>query len=62
MKLTKDEAQLLYSKLEYRFKNSGHELVAKLKECKDLTETDLEMLEKKLEFRFRNSGLSLIHI
>ena len=49
MKLEKEEYELLYRKLEYRFKNSEHELVTKIKDQQDLSEDDIRLLLKKLE-------------
>lgn len=60
MKLTEKEYELLYKKLEYRFKNSGNELVHKLKEQKKLSDDDIKLLLKKLEYTFRKSGNEII--
>ena len=48
MKLSKEEYELLYKKLEYRFKNSDHELVDIINDCKSLSNDDIEILLKKL--------------
>ena len=60
MKLEKEEYELLYRKLEYRFKNSGHELVTKIKEQEYLSEDDIRLLLKKLEYTFRKSNNDII--
>lgn len=60
MKLEKEEYDLLYKKLEYRFKNSGNELVDKIKEQEDLSEDDIKLLLKKLEYTFRKSNNEII--
>jgi hypothetical protein len=61
MKLTDDEYNLLYKKLEYRFKNSGNDLVDKIKNKEDLSNDDIQMLLKKLEYTFRKSDNELIY-
>lgn len=60
MKFTKDEYDLLYSKLEYRFKNSNSELVNKLKNYESLSVDDTMTLTKKLEYNFRKSDNPII--
>lgn len=60
MKLEKEEYELLYKKLEYRFKNSGNELVNKIKNQEDLSEEDIKLLLKKLEYTFRKSNNEII--
>lgn len=60
MKLSKEEYEILYKKLEYRFKNSDHELVDKIKDCKSLSNDDIEILLKKLEYTFRKSENPII--
>lgn len=60
MKLLDVEYELLYKKLEYRFKNSGNELVDKIKDKKDLTNDDVKLLLKKLEYTFRKSNNEII--
>ena len=60
MKFSKEEYDLLYKKLEYRFKNSGNELVNKLKEHEDLSDEDIKLLLKKLEYTFRKSNNEII--
>jgi len=61
MKLSEEEYNLLYKKLEYRFKNSGNELVGKIKDHKDLSEDDIKLLLKKLEYTFRKSNNDIIN-
>jgi len=61
MKLYKEEYELLYKKLEYRFKNSGNELVNKIKDKKDLSNDDIKLLLKKLEYIFRKSNHEIIN-
>jgi len=61
MKLSDNEYELLYKKLEFRFKNSGNELVNKIKDKKDLSEDDIKLLLKKLEYSFRKSNNELIN-
>jgi hypothetical protein len=60
MKLEKEEYELLYKKLEFRFKNSGNELVDKIKDQEDLTEDDIKLLLKKLEYTFRKGNNDII--
>jgi hypothetical protein len=60
MKLNDDEYDLLYKKLEYKFKNSGNSLVSKIKEHEDLTDDDIALLLKKLEYTFRKGDNSII--
>jgi len=60
MKLSEEEYNLLYKKLEYRFKNSGNELVGKIKDHKDLSEDDIKLLLKKLEYTFRKSNNEIL--
>lgn len=48
MKLSKEEYEILYKKLEYRFKNSDHELVDKIKDYKSLSNDDLKIFVKKI--------------
>jgi hypothetical protein len=60
MKLTEKEYELLFKKLEYRFKNSGHELVDKIKNQKNLSDDDIKLLLRKLEYTFRKSGNEII--
>lgn len=55
MKFTDTEYDKLFKKLEYRFKNSGHELVDKIKDKKSLTDEDLKLLIRKLEYTYRKS-------
>jgi hypothetical protein len=59
-KLDKSEYELLYKKLEYKFKKSGNVLVNKLKDEKDLSDEDIELLLKKLEYNFRKSEPEII--
>jgi len=56
MKLTDQEYELLFKKLEYRFKKSDNELVNKIKDKKNLSDDDIKLLLKKLEYTFRKSG------
>lgn len=60
MKLSEKEYELLYKKLEYRFKNSGNELVDKIKNQEKLSDDDIKLLLKKLEYTFRKSGNEII--
>jgi len=60
MKLTSEEYQLLYKKLEYTFKKSGNSLVDKIKNEENLSEDDIKLLLKKLEYAFRKSEHSII--
>jgi hypothetical protein len=60
MKLNKEEYDLIYKKLEYRFKNSGNELVNKIKNHEDLSEDDIKLLLKKFEYTFRKSNHEII--
>ena len=60
MKLTSDEYQFLYKKLEYTFKKSGNLLVDKIKNEENLSEDDIKLLLKKLEYTFRKSEHSII--
>jgi len=60
MKLAEKEYELLYKKLEYKFKNSGNELVTKIKDQKELSEDDIKLLLKKLEYTFRKNGNEII--
>ena len=60
MKLEDKEYELLYKKLEYRFKNSGNELVNKIKDKKDLSDDDIKLLLKKLEYTFRKSNHEIL--
>lgn len=60
MKLEKEDYDLLYKKLEYRFKNSGNELVDKIKNYEDLSDDDIKLLLRKLEYTFRKSGNPII--
>lgn len=62
MKLSDVEYELLYKKLEYRFKNSGNELVDKIKDKKNLSDDDIKLLLKKLEYTFRNSNNEIINM
>ncbi len=54
------EYELLFKKLEYKFKNSGNELVDKIKNKKDLSKEDIALLLKKLEYTFRKSGNKIL--
>ncbi len=60
MILSNQEYDLIYKKLEYRFKNSGNELVNKIKNHDDLTEEDIKLILKKLEYTFRKSNHQII--
>ena len=60
MKLTQEEYQFLYKKLEYTFKKSGNYLVDKIKNEEELTRDDIKLLLKKLEYTFRKSEHSII--
>ena len=60
MKLTSEEYNLLYKKLEYTFKKSGNSLVDKIKNEEELNESDIKLLLKKLEYAFRKSSNSII--
>lgn len=60
MKLSKEEYELLYKKLEYTFKKSGNELVDKIKNNEDLSDDDIKLLIKKLEYTFRKSDNYII--
>jgi len=60
MKLSDTEYDLLYKKLEYRFKNSGNALVEKIKDKKDLSDDDIKLLLKKLEYTFRKSNNEIL--
>ena len=55
MKISEQDYELLYKKLEYKFKNSGNELVNKIKNKESLSKEDIELLLKKLEYTFRKS-------
>lgn len=55
MKLTSEEYQFLFKKLEYAFKKSGNPLVDKIKNEEDLSDNDIKLLLKKLEYTFRKS-------
>ena len=56
MKLKKEEYELLYRKLESRFKSSGNELVEKVKNQEDLTTEEVKKLLSKLEYSFKKSN------
>jgi hypothetical protein len=60
MKLSEKDYELLFKKLEYKFKKSDHELVNKIKDQKNLSEEDIKLLLKKLEYTFRKSGNEII--
>jgi hypothetical protein len=60
MKLESEEYQVLYKKLEYKFKKSGNELVEKIRDEKELSDDDIKLLLKKLEYTFRKSGNQII--
>jgi len=60
MKLTEKEYELLYKKLEYKFKNSGNSLVEKIKNKEDLSKEDMALLLKKLEYTFKKSGNEIL--
>lgn len=60
MKFTREEYDLLHSKLEYRFKNSGNEIINKLKNYESLTVDDTMILLKKLEYNFKKSENPII--
>jgi hypothetical protein len=60
MKLTSEEYQFLYKKLEYTFKKSGSYLVDKIKNEEDLSDDDIRLLLKKLEYTFRKSEHPII--
>ncbi len=63
IKLSKEEAQLLSKKLEYRFKNSGNVIVEKLSTAKkeiELTPEEITLVKSKLEYRFKNSDSDLL--
>ena len=60
MKLTSEEYQFLYKKLEYTFKKSGNNLVDKIKNEDDLSDDDIKLLLKKLEYTFRKSEHPII--
>ena len=60
MKLTSEEYQFLYKKLEYNFKKSGNNLVDKIKNEEDLSDDDIKLLLKKLEYTFRKSEHPII--
>lgn len=60
MKLTSEEYQFLYKKLEYTFKKSGNLLVDKIKNENDLSTDDIKLLLKKLEYTFRKSENPII--
>ena len=60
MKLKKEEYELLYSKLESRFKSSGNELVEKVKNQENLSEDEVRKVLKKLEYTFRKSNNAII--
>lgn len=60
MKLTNEEYELLYKKLEYRFKKSGNELVNKIMNKKSLSDDDIRLLLRKLEYTFRKSNHNII--
>ncbi len=61
MKFTKEEYELIYKKLEYRFKNSNHYLVDKIKSHEELSDDDLLILLRKFEYTFRKKGHLLIN-
>ena len=44
MKISEQDYELLYKKLEYKFKNSGNELVNKIKNKESLSKEDIELL------------------
>jgi hypothetical protein len=58
--LSDNDYELLYKKLEYRFKKSENALVTKIKDKKELSEDDIELLLKKLEYSFRKSEPEII--
>lgn len=60
MKLSKEEYELLYKKLEYRFKKSENTVVNKIKEYEDLSNEDISILLKKLEYSFKKSNNPII--
>ncbi len=60
MRLTDNEYDLFYRKLEYRFKKSGHELVNKLLHKEDLTNEDIQLLIKKFEYTWRMKNQNII--
>jgi len=60
MKLSDEDYDLIYKKLEYRFKNSGNELVNKIKSKGELSKDDIKLILKKLEYTFRKSNNDII--
>jgi len=60
MKLSDSEYELLFKKLEYRFKKSENSVVDKIKNKESLSKEDAELLLKKLEYTFRKSGHEIL--
>lgn len=60
MKFTDDEYDKIFKKLEYKFKNSGNDLIDKIKDKKSLTQEDLKLLARKLEYTYRKSDDELM--
>ena len=60
MKLSSEDYQFLYKKLEYTFKKSGNNLIDKIKNEDDLSDDDIKLLLKKLEYTFRKSEHPII--
>jgi hypothetical protein len=60
MKLTSEDYQFLYKKLEYTFKKSGNSLVDKIKNEESLSDDEIKLLLKKLEYTFRKSENPII--
>lgn len=57
MKLSKEQAKKLHSKLEWRFKKSNSDLVIKLNSGTniELSNEEASILVKKFEYKFKNS-------
>jgi len=60
MKLTNNEYELLYNKLEYRFKKSNNYLIEKLNNKSELNLDDIKLLLNKLEYNFKKGGNEII--
>lgn len=60
MKLTGEEYEKAFRKLEYTFKKSGSPLIKKLKDQAPLGDDDIRLLVRKLEYTFRKSQDPLV--
>ncbi len=57
LKLDSEEKSLILKKLEYRFKNSNHSILEKLKsDVEEFDDTEVAFLAKKFEYRFKKSN------